>query len=93
MSAKRRRALAGRADVRAAVFARDDWRCRLHGFTLAGACFGPLTPHHVVKSSQGGAYSLDNLVTLCSSHNDRLEADAGLARLAVELGLVVRRSA
>lgn len=78
-----------KVQIRDAVFRRDGG-CLLAGH---GRCFGGLTAHHVVKAGQGGAYSLANLRTLCAHHNDQLEADADLARVAVGLGLVVRRSA
>ena len=66
-------------------------RCVLAGVEGAGECFGPLTPHHKAKASQGGAYDRTNLVAMCSHHNDALEADADLAVLARRLGLVLRR--
>jgi 5-methylcytosine-specific restriction endonuclease McrA len=93
MSNKRRKEAAARAVIRGEVFQRDGFRCELDGFLGAGRCFGPLTPHHVIKASQGGAYSVENLRTLCAHHNEQLEADADLARLAEGLGLVKRRSA
>lgn len=58
---------------------------------LVGLCFGPLTPHHVRKAGQGGAYDDDNLVPLCAFHNGLLEADADVAALGRSLGLVKRR--
>lgn len=76
--------------IRQAVFDRDG-HCQLRGVEGAGPCFGPLTPHHKRKASQGGKYTLDELVALCSHHNSQIEADADLARLAHSLGLVVRR--
>lgn len=91
MSDKKRAEVAEHDAVRMRVFHRDGYRCRLAGVDGAGACFGPLTPHHVLKAAQGGAYDDANLVTLCSSHNDRLEADADLARLGEQLGIVRRR--
>ena len=87
MSRKRRRASAGRAEIRAAVFARDGQHCRLAGVTDAGRCFGGLTPHHIVKASQGGPYTEENLVTLCSLHNSWVEDNPNHARA---LGLVRR---
>lgn len=93
MSDKRRRAIVDHAEIRAAVFERDHYLCRLALVPGAGLCFGQLTPHHIVKASQGGAYSVDNLASLCAFHNSELEANADLARLAEGLGLVVRRSA
>jgi len=80
-----------KAPIRERVFARDGYRCRLQAVEGAGRCFGGITPHHVVKASQGGAYTVDNLVTLCAHHNDQVEADADLAALAHRLGLVTRR--
>jgi 5-methylcytosine-specific restriction endonuclease McrA len=74
--------------IREAVFARDMHRCQLADL---GGCFGGLTPHHRRKASQGGGYTVENLVSLCAHHNDELEADADLASLARERGLVVRR--
>lgn len=50
-------------------------------------CAGPGTPHHLEKSSAGGATTPDNLVPLCSRHNTWVEDEPGAARL---LGLVVR---
>lgn len=80
-----------RAVVREAVFTRDGC-CVLRGVEGAGQCFGsPFTPHHRRKASQGGAYTVDNLVTLCAHHNDELEANADLAAIGVALGLVIRR--
>jgi 5-methylcytosine-specific restriction endonuclease McrA len=80
----------GRRETRAAVFERDRYRCQLAGLPGAGHCFGGLTPHHRLKASQGGAYSLENLVTACAHHNGLLEADAGFAEAGIKAGLVVR---
>lgn len=87
---KKRSALRGaRAAVCAALFDRDDHRCQMPTTTNAGPCYGPLTPHHLVKAGQGGSYTLDNLVTLCAFHNDWVEDNPDLA---VSAGLVIRRS-
>lgn len=91
---------ARRADVREAVFRRDGYRCRLERaagevdgeWIDAGPCHFGLTPHHVHKDGQGGAYDEANLVTLCAHHNDEIEANPRLARLARSLGLVKRRA-
>jgi 5-methylcytosine-specific restriction endonuclease McrA len=91
MSKKRRGDTALRKEVRARVFARDRFTCVLRGVAGAGTCFGPLTPHHKLKASQGGAYSEENLVSMCSSMNDRLESDADLAARARKLGYVILR--
>jgi hypothetical protein len=92
MSAKRstERSDPERKRVREAVFFRDGYRCQLAGVTDAGRCFGELTPHHKLKEGQGGAYTVENLVSLCAHHNDQLEADANLAALARRMGLVLR---
>jgi hypothetical protein len=76
-----------RPAVRAAVFERYGYRCQL---AYLGGCFGRLTPHHRQKEGQGGPYTEANLVALCAHHNDELEADADLAELGRDLGLVVR---
>lgn len=67
------------------VFARDD-RCLLR--KIEGACFGRRTPHHLRKRSQGGKWSMENVVTLCARHNDRVEDKPDHYH---RLGLVVRR--
>jgi 5-methylcytosine-specific restriction endonuclease McrA len=82
-SRKRIAELRHRPDVRRAVFVRDggcivkDW----------GSCFGPLTVHHLLKASQGGKYTEENLVTLCSFHNDKVECEPLQAQA---LGLVIK---
>ncbi len=43
------------------VLLRDNHRC-----VMCGA-FGRFPPHHIVYRSQGGADSIDNLVTLCNN--------------------------
>lgn len=91
VSDKRRAQWAAEDEVRQAVFARDRWRCQLERVDGAGPCLGRLTFQHRLKASQGGKFTMENGATLCWSHNERLEQDADLARLGVELGLVIRR--
>ena len=59
------------AQVREMVFARD------RGCVLRSdpehRCLGVMTPHHRRKASSGGAYSMANLITLCSFHNGDVE--------------------
>lgn len=75
--------------VRGQVFARDGHRCLLADRSDTPPCFGvPLTPHHLRKSIHGGRYELENLVTLCSFHNDWVEQWPVTAH---DLGLVCRR--
>lgn len=90
MSAKKRRENAKHEAIRVRVFERDDWTCRaaLHG--VGGPCFGPLTPHHILKASQRGKYEESNLVTLCAHHNDLIEQDADFAATMHRLGYVRR---
>lgn len=80
-----------RDEIRQHVYRRDHYRCVLRDVAGAGACFGGLTPHHVRKAGQGGAYDVANMRALCAGHNDRIESDAELAVLARSLGLVKRR--
>lgn len=73
-SAKRVVADEGKPAVREAVFARDRHRCLLsRARDTWGPCMGVLTPHHLRKAGQGGAYHVDVLVTLCACHNDMVE--------------------
>jgi hypothetical protein len=94
MSARRAAASIGRGDVRRAVYTRDGHRCLLavpgSGQPGVPRCIGPLTPHHLRKSAQGGPYSEANLVTLCAGHNDWLETATG-AGYGQAVGLVIRR--
>lgn len=88
-SAKRVKADRAKPEIRRAVFDRDGWTCRLKDTTdvLAHSCSG-LTVHHLLKASQGGEYTEENLVTLCSVANDLIEDHP---QRAWELGLVVRQ--
>jgi hypothetical protein len=47
------------SELSRACFKRDNWHCR-----SCHSTFG-LQPHHIKFRSQGGADTLDNLVTLC----------------------------
>lgn len=92
---KRKRKSAAQLDaeaaVRAVVFARAGHRCQLAAVAGAGPCWGGLTYQHRRKASQGGKYTVENGAALCAHHNTELEANADLARLGVQLGLVVLR--
>lgn len=83
-SAKTRREADKRRAVTLAVFERDGFACRATDLDF-GPCFGPLTPHHLKKASQGGRFVPSNLLTLCAAHNDRVEDQPARARA---LGLV-----
>lgn len=90
-SKTRAAALNDQRRIRLAVFDRDGYRCQagvLPDLARYSPCFGPLTPHHIRKASQGGRYTMSNLTTLCAHHNDLIEADANFARLCRHYGLV-----
>lgn len=63
-----------RASIRQQVFDRDGG-CVIAGEPGVGECFGPDTPHHILKAGQQGPYTLDNLVTLCARHNNWVESN------------------
>lgn len=94
-SKRREEEQAERFVVRQHVFARDHWRCQMpnvlarHGRDrdTAGQCMGELTFHHVRKASGGGAYTAENGLSLCATHNTFVEDHP---MLATELGLVRR---
>lgn len=91
LPARSRRAEAEAAERREtadAVIAAAGGRCVLAGVPGAGRCFGRPTRHHVRKQSQGGRHDEDNGVCMCAWHNDQIEADPELARLAHSLGYV-----
>jgi hypothetical protein len=71
--------------IRVAVYDRDGHRCRLRGST-AGPCIGGLTVHHLRKESQGGRWTMRNLLTLCQGHNGWVETER---LLSVAWGLYV----
>lgn len=76
--------------MREAVFARDRWTCLLarHGKVLGTVCHFGITPHHLLKESKQGEYSMVNLITLCAAHNDAVELHP---TEALEMGLTVAR--
>lgn len=85
-SRKRREAVKSHRAIREAVFARDRYLCRMP-IAVGGPCVGPLTPHHVRKASQGGGYTVENLIALCRFHNDWCEDEPDIAH---RLGFVKR---
>lgn len=68
--------------------ARRDGHCVLAGYPYHVSCFGPSTPHHLRKASQGGGYDRVNIVALCAAGNTWVEDNPDAAHA---LGLVVRR--
>jgi hypothetical protein len=87
-SAKRVAARADEMEVTETCFRRDGYRCQLVGLVPGHNCYGTvLTPHHLRKQSQGGTWTLDNLLSVCavpfrSKHSPPL--------VAWGFGLVVR---
>ena len=86
MSDKRREELPERDRVRANVYKRDGYKCRIAPFLPDDPCMGRLTPHHLKKAGQGGAYNEENLISACAHHNDWVEDHPDEAKA---LGLVV----
>lgn len=91
-SDKRRKSGQAYEQVKAEVYRRDGRRCRL-AFSLLGGCHGPLTPHHLWKSGQGGPDHPCNIITLCEFHNGRVETmrreDAEVYGLVVAWGQTI----
>jgi 5-methylcytosine-specific restriction endonuclease McrA len=92
-SKKRVRELRNRPAVRRRVFERDGG-CVLSPYGPLnpdgqhwGPCLGELTPHHLRKASQGGAFTEENLRTLCATHNDMVE---DFPAAAARIGLVIK---
>lgn len=73
-------------DVRSRVFLRDGG-CRGRALIPDLSCWGKLDPHHILRRSQGGQDTLDNLVTLCRAHHDWVHAYPESSR---NLGLLRR---
>ena len=73
-------------DVRSQVFIRDGG-CRGRALIPELSCWGRLDPHHILRRSQGGQDSPDNLVTLCRAHHDWVHGNPESSR---NLGLLKR---
>jgi len=73
-------------DVRSEVFLRDGG-CKGRALIPALSCWGRLDPHHILRRSQGGQDTPDNLVTLCRAHHDWVHAYPESSR---NLGLLKR---
>lgn len=81
----KRRAYHGKHAAMVQLVLERDQRCQLRG----SDCFGPLTPHHLLKSSQGGTDDPQNMVALCQWHNGWVEREPITAQI---LGLVIKGS-
>lgn len=63
----KRKTLAVPKDVYQEVLARDHG-CRAAG-VAPGQCAGRIDPHHVLRRSQGGPDTVENLISLCRLHH------------------------
>lgn len=68
---RRKKAQGVPKDIYAQVVLRDQG-CRASLLAPDVRCFGRLDPHHVLRKSQGGPDTLDNLVLLCRAHHDHV---------------------
>lgn len=66
---------------------RRDGECVGRRLVPEVACFGRLDPHHVLRRSQGGLDTPENLILLCRSCHDWVHAHPALS---VERGLLRR---
>ena len=67
------------ADIRTTVALRDGG-CVARTAIPSVACWGRLDPHHVLRRSQGGPDTPDNLVTLCRAHHEYVHGHPAEAR-------------
>lgn len=65
--------------LKAELWVRSQGRCEVPDCRVATL----LDPHHIVKRSQGGADTLDNLVALCRAHHQQTDAAYADGRLIV----------
>lgn len=68
-STRKRKALAVPKAVRDQVLERDRG-CRARTLVPEVRCFGPIDPHHVLRRSQGGPDTVENLIAVCRAHHD-----------------------
>ena len=83
---KRQRRTGLDSDVRTSVFLRDKG-CKGRELIPDLSCWGKLDPHHILRKSQGGQDTPDNLVTLCRAHHDWVHGNPESSR---NLGLLRR---
>lgn len=55
------------ARVKLRLIERAGYRCEAH--PILGPCDGPLHAHHILRRSQGGTHTLENLALLCRYHH------------------------
>ena len=66
-------------DVYALVVGRDRF-CQGQKHAPEVSCWGRLDPHHILRKSQGGPDTVDNLVLLCRAHHDHVHGNPAWAR-------------
>jgi 5-methylcytosine-specific restriction endonuclease McrA len=79
-------------ELRAAALSRDSHRC-VAAWLLGGECSDRLDVHHIEPADERPdlAFSLSNLITVCSSHHKRLEALRNAIRRARAANLPWKR--
>lgn len=72
MSKKRARSRPQRRKVVAAVFERDQHRCRARTSVPSVTCAGPLDPHEIIPRSAwaAGEFEVGNIIAVCRAHHD-----------------------
>ncbi len=68
-TSRKRKALGVPKPIREQVLARD-LGCRALRLVPEVRCWGPVDPHHVLRRSQGGEDTVENLISVCRAHHD-----------------------
>lgn len=68
-STRKRKSLGVPKEIREQVLSRDRG-CRAERLVPEIRCFGPIDPHHVLRRSQGGPDTVENLISVCRAHHD-----------------------
>lgn len=68
-TSRKRKALGVPKQIKEQVLNRDGG-CRVMRSVPEVKCFGPIDPHHVLRRSQGGPDTVENLIAVCRSHHD-----------------------
>jgi hypothetical protein len=66
---RKRKALGVPSEIREQVLQRDRG-CRAQRLVTDIRCWGPIDPHHVLRRSQGGPDTVENLISVCRAHHD-----------------------
>lgn len=85
-STRQRKRLGVPSTVREEVINRDRG-CRADRLVTEIRCWGPIDPHHVLRRSQGGPDTSENLISVCRAHHDWIHQHPARS---YELGLLKR---